>query len=485
MNDRPVRVRIAPSPTGDPHVGTAYVGLMNMAFARKNGGKFILRIEDTDQERSTKASEQAIFDALKWVGLTWDEGPDVGGEYGPYRQSERTEIYQKHVRDLVENGSAYPCFCDSEALAAIRERQRQAKQNKGYDGTCRSIPKDEALARMKAGEPHVIRLLVPDGTTTVHDELRGDVVIDHCQIDDQILLKSDGYPTYHLANVVDDHLMEITHVIRAEEWINSTPKHILLYQAFGWEPPKWVHLPLLRNHDKSKISKRKNPVNLLYYQQIGVMPEAMLNFLAMLGHSMPDEREVFDLLEFIEEFSFKRISLGGPVFDVEKLMWLNGVRIRDMQPAELAARIRDTMMPMDWLLQVVPLFQERMRVLGEFMPQAAFFRQPELNVPANDLLSAIKGDKDPKVMAKWLLDMAERLDAIRDFNPQEIEAAIRGWCEESGVPTGTLFMLLRISLTGRRATPPLFDTLAVLGRAACSQRLRAASTTLKSAPAPK
>ena len=220
-----------------------------------------------------------------------------------------------------------------------------------------------------------------------------------------------------IANVVDDHLMEITHVIRAEEWINSTPKHILLYQAFGWEPPKWVHLPLLRNHDKSKISKRKNPVNLLYYQQIGVMPEAMLNFLAMLGHSMPDEREVFDLLEFIEEFSFKRISLGGPVFDVEKLMWLNGVRIRDMQPAELAARIRDTMMPMDWLLQVVPLFQERMRVL-EFIPQAAFSGNLS-KVPANDLLSAIKGDKDPKVMAKWLLDVAERLGAIRDFNPRD------------------------------------------------------------------
>ncbi len=485
MSDRPVRVRIAPSPTGDPHVGTAYVGLINLAFARRHEGSFVLRIEDTDQERSTRASEQAIFDALRWVGLSWDEGPDVGGPFGPYRQSERTEIYREHVRHLLDSGAAYPCFCDGPTLEGIRKRQRELKRNKGYDGTCRAIPPDEARARMAAGEPHVIRLRVPDGTTTVHDELRGDVVIDHDQIDDQVLLKTDGFPTYHLANVVDDHLMEITHVIRAEEWINSTPKHILLYAAFGWEPPKWVHLPLLRNHDKSKISKRKNPVSLLYYKQIGILPEAMLNFLALLGHSMPDEREVFELDEFVREFSFQRISLGGPVFDVEKLLWLNGVRIRAMDPRVLADRIREAMVPGDWLQQVVPLFQERMRALGEFMPQAAFFRQPGLDVPASELIGAIKGGGDPKILSKWLTEAGERLDALRDFEPAPIEEALRAWCEQADVPTGTLFMLLRLSLTGRKATPPLFETMTVLGRAACSQRLRTAAATLKAAPAPK
>jgi glutamyl-tRNA synthetase len=246
-----------------------------------------------------------------------------------------------------------------------------------------------------------------------------------------------------------------------------------------------VHLPLLRNHDKSKISKRKNPVSLLYYQQIGILPEAMLNFLALLGHSMPDEREVFELDEFVREFSFERISLGGPVFDVEKLLWLNGVRIRAMDPRQLAERVRDILMPIEWLAQVVPLFQERMRALGEFMPQAAFLRQPSLDVPAADLVAAVKGGGDPKAMGKWLTEAGERLDALRDFDATRIEEALRAWCEQAEVPTGTLFMLLRLALTGRKATPPLFETMAVLGRAACSQRLRTAAATLKAAPVPK
>ena len=281
-----------------PHVGTAYVALFNYAWARKNGGQFILRIEDTDRERSNRASERMIFEALHWLGLAWDEGPDVGGPCGPYRQSERFEIYREHAERLVAAGSAYPCFCTKERLDALREAQRKAKvaHALGYDGHCRAIPPEEGRRRREAGEPHVIRLAMPrEGETVVADLLRGELRFDNTLIDDQVLIKSDGYPTYHLANVVDDHLMGITHVIRAEEWISSLPKHAVLYRAFGWEPPVFCHLPLLRNTDKSKISKRKNPVSLNYYRRAGYLPEALLNFLALQGWAIAEDREEFDL----------------------------------------------------------------------------------------------------------------------------------------------------------------------------------------------
>ncbi|HNU67619.1 MAG TPA: glutamate--tRNA ligase [Myxococcota bacterium] len=477
MSDKPVRVRIAPSPTGDPHVGTAYVGLINYAFARQNGGQFILRIEDTDQERSTRASEQAIFDALRWVGLSWDEGPDVGGPLGPYRQSERTEIYRKHVRDLIDLGFAYPCFCTPEELNAIRLRQRDLKQNTGYDGTCRHIPKDEAIRRMDAGETCVIRLKVPEGKTVVHDRLRGDVEIENSQVDDQILLKSDGFPTYHLANVVDDHLMGITHVIRAEEWISSTPKHLMLYEAFGWEPPTFVHLPLLRNHDKSKISKRKNPVSLLYFKQIGILPEAMLNFLAMLGHSMPDEREKFTLTEFVNEFSFDRISLGGPVFDLEKLIWLNGVHIREMDDDELARRIVGLMFTPEAMKPLIPLIKERIRTLGDYPEHVSYFNAPQIDVPLIDIWKAGKGMTTAQI-AKMLKETVEFLDGIREFDARWLEEGLRTFCEQKEYQVKTLFMMLRLCITGRKATPPLFDVFVVLGKAAVGQRIRAAADAI-------
>ncbi|MBN2582283.1 MAG: glutamate--tRNA ligase, partial [Planctomycetes bacterium] len=268
--DRPVRVRIAPSPTGDPHVGTAYIALFNLCFARRSGGKFVLRIEDTDQTRSTPESEQAIFDALHWLGLDYDEGPDAGGPLGPYRQSERLDIYRREVQKLLDSGHAYYCFCTAERLAEVRAGQQERKEKIGYDGHCRTISLAEAEKRAAAGEPHVVRLAVPpEGETTFHDQLRGPITFQNSTIDDQVLLKSDRFPTYHLANVVDDHLMEITHVCRAEEWITSTPKHVLLYDAFGWQFPEFVHMPLLRNQDRSKISKRKNPTSLNWYREQG------------------------------------------------------------------------------------------------------------------------------------------------------------------------------------------------------------------------
>ncbi|MBM4395237.1 MAG: glutamate--tRNA ligase [Deltaproteobacteria bacterium] len=474
-----VRVRIAPSPTGDPHVGTAYVGLVNHAFARQNGGAFILRIEDTDRERSTRESENAIYEALRWVGLEWDEGPDVGGPHGPYRQSERAEIYREHVARLVEKGAAYPCFCTARRLEELRQRRRAEKaQITGYDGLCRSIPREDARARMAAGEPHVIRLAMPiGGTTTVHDRLRGTVEFDNGQMDDQVLLKSDGFPTYHLANVVDDRLMGITHVIRAEEWITSTPKHVVLYGAFGWTPPEFVHLPLLRNKDKSKISKRKNPVSLLYYRQIGILPETMRNFLALLGHSMPDEREVFELAEFVRDFSFDRISLGGPVFDVEKLLWLNGVRLRAMDPATIAARLRESVYSADRLARLVPLVQERVRTLGEFAQATSWFDLHAVPLPVDELAASGKG-RAPKAIADLLTACQERTDSMKSFDHESLEAAMRALAEEKGVGASELFMALRIALTGRKATPPLFETMAVLGRASVAQRLRTAAEAL-------
>ncbi len=307
----PVRVRIAPSPTGDPHVGTAYIALFNLVFARLHGGQFILRIEDTDRARSTKESEEAIFRSLRWLGLDWDEGPDVGGPLGPYRQSERKEIYEEHAKKLLDSGHAYRCFCTAERLTEMRDAQRARKEAPRYDGRCRDISPDEAERRAAAGEPNVVRLRMPtEGETTLNCPMRGEITVANRQLDDQILVKSDGYPTYHLANVVDDHLMGITHVIRAEEWISSTPKHIVLYEAFGWEQPTFVHMPLLRNRDKSKISKRKNPTSLDYYKRAGILPKAMLNFLANLGYSFGGDQEKFTFEEMRDGFDFQKISLA-------------------------------------------------------------------------------------------------------------------------------------------------------------------------------
>ena len=315
--ERKVRTRVAPSPTGDPHVGTAYIAMFNIAFAHVNNGEFILRIEDTDQNRYTEGSEQMIFDSLNWLGLNWAEGPDIGGPVGPYRQSERFGIYGDYARQLVEKGEAYYCFCTPERLDNLRERQKAMKKAPGYDGHCRSLTKEEIEAKLAAGEPYVIRLKMPyEGETVIHDRLRGDIVFENSKIDDQVLLKADGFPTYHLANVVDDHLMGITHVIRAEEWISSTPKHIQLYKAFGWEQPEFIHMPLLRNSDRTKISKRKNPVSLNWYKDNGYLKEGLLNFLGLMAYSFKDGKEIFSLQEFKDTFNIDNVSLGGPVFDL-------------------------------------------------------------------------------------------------------------------------------------------------------------------------
>ncbi len=458
----PPRVRIAPSPTGDPHVGTAYIGLFNWVFARKHGGTFILRIEDTDQERSTRSSEVAILAALRWLGLSWDEGPDVGGPCGPYRQSERLDLYRREVDALLERGAAYRCFCTRERLDAVHQQQLAEKRDTlGYDRHCRALDPAEGARRAATGEAHVVRLKVPlGGETVVEDGLRGNIVFGNATIDDQVLLKSDGFPTYHLANVVDDHHMGITHVIRGEEWITSTPKHILLYQAFGWQPPQWYHLNLLRNADKSKLSKRKNPVSIDYYRALGYMPETLLNFLGTLGFSMGNDVERFTLQEMIDNFSWERVAVGAPVFDQAKLEAFSGQDIRALSQAELLALLAQT--------------QERISRLDDFVPYVSCFFGGTLDYgPMLAKLRIKKRTRDEviDVLQRYIEDIEKDAEA-RGFAVAGLEHFSNAFCERSGWKKGDLFMLLRIAATGRTAAPPLFDTLHLVGKDRFRARVR-------------
>lgn len=477
----PVRTRIAPSPTGDPHVGTAYVALFNWALARKHGGQFVLRIEDTDRERSNPKSEAMIFEALRWLGIDWHEGPDVGGPYGPYRQSERSAIYRAHADELVRRGAAYPCFCTRERLDALRAEQKAKKLNFGYDGLCRGIDAGDAARRRAAGEAHVIRLAMPrEGEAVVRDLLRGEIRFDNAQVDDQVLLKSDGFPTYHLAVVVDDHLMGISHVIRAEEWLSSLPKHFRLYEGLGWEPPIHCHLPLLRNADRSKISKRKNPVSLNHYRRAGFLPEAMVNYLALMGWAMPDEREEFSIAEFVEAFTLERISLGGPVFDIDKLTWLNGKYLRRLQPPELLERLRREPLADAHLLRVLPLVQERIDTLEAFFEYAAFFFVGEVAYDAAALRDMVPKGRTPADTAKAMRTLLEeRVDPLLDWQAETIEAAVRAAALGLAWPDKELMMAVRVAATGRSATPPLYETLAVLGKEVVRRRLRRAIEALR------
>jgi glutamyl-tRNA synthetase len=400
---------------------------------------------------------------------------------GPYRQSERTAIYREHVEVLVEKGAAYPCFCTRERLDALRAEQKTKKVNFGYDGLCRGLPTDEARKRQEAGETHVIRLAMPDeGQVVVPDLLRGEIEFDNAQIDDQVLLKSDGFPTYHLANVVDDHLMGITHVIRAEEWLSSLPKHVRLYEGFGWEPPVFCHLPLLRNADRSKISKRKNPVSLNFYRGAGYLPEAMVNYLALMGWAMPDEREEFTLEEFIAEFSLERVSLGGPVFDVEKLKWLNGKYLRRLAPPEILDRLRAGPLSDEHLLEVLPLVQERVDTLEDFFAYAGFFFTGDVTLDDEALKALVpKGRSAPETAKLLRALLEEEVDRVLDWNAGALEEGLRRFAEAKGWTAKELFMTVRVATTGRKASPPLFETLAVLGKETCRRRLRGAVETLK------
>ena len=459
-----VRVRVAPSPTGPVHVGTAYQALFDLILARKHGGQFVLRIEDTDQTRSRREWEEPIFQALRWLGLEWDEGPDVGGPYGPYRQSERLEIYQEHAKQLVNGGHAYPCFCTAERLDALRKEQMQHKGRLGYDGHCRDLSAEDAAAKMAKGLSHVVRLKMPGaGTCVVKDHLRGEVELDFAQMDDQVLVKSDGFPTYHLAVVVDDHLMKISHVIRGEEWITSAPKHLVLYEAFGWEPPQYMHLPLLLNPDGSKMSKRKNPTSVEYYRRAGYAPEALLNYLALMAYPPIDgDEEMFSFGQLTEDFDADKINLGGSIFDIEKLDWLNGRYVRERKtPEQLLDDLKAWLLTDDYVGQMLPLLQQRMETLGDFVPQVAFFFARKVAPSAEDL---VPKKREAEQVVPMLQTAVWALDGVLDWNKEGVEAALRGVAEYWDWPVRDVTVPLTVALTGQRVGPPLFDSAALLGQ---------------------
>ena len=472
-----VRTRIAPSPTGDPHVGTAYIALFNRCFAKQHGGQFLLRIEDTDQSRSTPESEQAILDSLRWLGLDWDEGPGVGGDCGPYRQSERREIYAEHVQQLLDKGFAFKCYRTPEELDQLRNDRKEAGINKALKASDLKLDEAEQLRRQAANQPYVVRMMVPEdsGTCEVQDLLRGTMQLDWDLVDAQILMKSDGMPTYHLANVVDDHLMRITHVIRGEEWINSAPKHLLLYQYFGWEAPVFCHLPLLRNPDKSKLSKRKNPTSILYYQRAGFLPEALTNYLGRMGWSMPNGEEKFSLGEMEAAFDIQRVSLGGPIFDVEKLSWLNGLWIRELSDEAVLERLQSWLISRDKLLQVVPHIKPRMETLSDFVPATAFLAANMLPLTESSFAGATLDLEEQKKVLQFAL---WRLEAARHWRRDTLFDELKHLAAAMGIKMKDFLAPIFVAIAGSTASFSVMDAMVLLGSDLSRMRLRHAIEVL-------
>lgn len=464
--EKTVRTRIAPSPTGIAHLGTAYQALRDYALARQHKGAFIVRIEDTDRERYVPGAVKVIFEAFAWLGLQNDEGPNVGGPYAPYTQSERLDVYHKYAQELVDNGKAYHCFCTKERLEKVRQEQQAKGELPRYDKHCRNLSPNEVEENIRSGTPHVVRLAVPEsGKTVFNDLVRGRIEFENQGVDDQVLLKSDGFPTYHLAVVVDDYLMKITHVIRGEEWISSTPKHILLYEAFGWDMPFFAHLPIIRNKDKSKMSKRKQDVSILSYRDKGYLPEALNNFLSLMGWSHPDKKEVFSMEEFIKLFSLERVPTTAPIFDLDKLNWLNGIYIRQLSLDELFAKIKPFIpedCPPELAKQVLPLIQERLVTLTDFEELASFFFR-EISYDRSLLLKKSATDQ---LISTQLQETAQALQDTDEkfWKTEELETRVRALAEKNNWKPGQYFMMLRIAVTGRTATPPLFETMEVLGK---------------------
>lgn len=459
-----VRVRIAPSPTGDPHVGTAYIALFNLIFARHFKGKFILRIEDTDQKRSSPEYEKNIFNALRWCGIEWDEGPDVGGPFAPYRQSERTEIYQKHAYELIERGHAYKCFATPEELAEMREVAAAQGKRIGYDRRYRNLTQQEVKQREEAGQPFVIRLKIPlTGECVYEDQIKGRITAPWADIDDQVLLKSDGFPTYHLANVVDDHLMQITHVIRGDEWMSSTPKHIFLYEAFGWKAPTFMHMPLLLGKDGKKLSKRKNPTSIFYFRDSGYLPEALLNFLTLMGYSMPGDKEIYSLEEIIREFDPKRIGISGAFFDIQKLNWVNQKRIIEtISEKDLWGRLKQWQFNETFMQKLMSLVHTRIKTFGDFMQLCDFFFINELKFTSEMLCP--KGTA-PEAVACLLQTLIWSLDAEEDWSGKGLEKASHEASEIFGLHHKKVVIpVLFVTIMGKLQGPPLFDSVTLLGK---------------------
>ncbi len=484
-------VRFAPSPTGYLHVGGARTALFNFLFARRHQGKFILRIEDTDQKRYRPEALAEIFASLKWLGLLWDEGPEVGGDAGPYFQSQRTALYRRHAEELLAAGRAYRCFCSEDRLAALRAEQEAAKMahGSGYDRRCRALGGAEVEKLLAANAPYVVRLKVPDDRAVAfRDLIRGDITYDSAQLEDLVLLKSDGFPTYHLANVVDDHLMRITHVLRGDEWIASTPKHILIYEACGWSPPVFAHMPVILAPDGGKLSKRRGAASVLDYQRAGFLPEALVNFLALLGWAPGNDREIMTLDEMCAAFSLERVQAKAAVFDETKLEWMNGQYLQLRSVESLLPEVRDAWANLDlppaafadddFAMKVIALFRERSKKVAEIAERSVyFFRDPgEYDAQA--------ARKYFKVDAQLLVDtLSAGLAALEPFTRDALEGLFRRLAEEMGLSAGKLIHPTRLAVSGVSYGPGLFEMLELLGRETVLRRLRNAAKWIADTPA--
>jgi glutamyl-tRNA synthetase len=481
-----VRTRFAPSPTGFLHIGGMRTALFSFLFARNRGGDFILRIEDTDRSRIVEGALEDIMDSLRWAGIGWDEGPDIGGPYGPYMQSERKAIYRAHAEQLVENGKAYRCYCSPQRLMHLRTGQKR----QGYDRLCRNLSDEEQKKHQEAGDSSVIRLKIPlNGETSFRDEIRGEIITKNEELDDFILLKSDGFPTYHLANVVDDHLMHVSDVIRGDEWISSTPKHILLYDAFGWAKPKFAHVPVILAKEGGKLSKRHGATMVREFRNRGYLSDAFINFIALLGWSLDDKSELFEMKELIKYFDLSRVNKAASVFSYEKLDWFNGIYIRKKSKEQLyelilpylieagIVSIEDPDRDKSYILEIIPLIRDRLKFLGDIENHIRFFFDETFEIQKPDALIPKKlGQKET---VRILEETAQKVDEIKQFVDEEIESHLRDLVDSIGFKPGQVFMAIRVAITGTTVSPGLFETMRVLGKERVQRRIRHALTLLR------
>lgn len=479
-----VRVRFAPSPTGYLHVGGLRTALYNYLFAKHNNGIFVLRIEDTDRNRYVEGAVENLISTMKWTGLGYDEGPEVGGEYGPYFQSQRLEIYNKHVNELIAKGNAYRCFCSAERIQKLREEQQVQKLQAKYDKHCLNLTKEEIENKIQAGEQYVIRLNVPSNQRIIiEDIVRGNVEFNSDTVDDQILIKSDGFPTYHLANVVDDHLMKITHVIRGEEWLSSTPKHVLLYDYFEWEKPNFAHLPLLLNPDKSKLSKRQGDVAVEDYQKKGYLKEALINFVALLGWNAGDDVEIYEMEQLIEKFSLERVNKAGAVFNVEKLDWLNFEHLKKKPNAEILIMLKEELKHSkyaeinfsdEYLLNVIDSMQERVNFVKEFIDKSFYYFESPTEFDEKVIQKSWK-----EYTPQQLTELRSAFEILENPNKEDFENALRSTAEKLNVGAGKLIHPLRLAVSGTGQGPGLFDLLFTLGKEEVIKRINNALEIIK------
>jgi glutamyl-tRNA synthetase len=490
LSIKPARTRIAPSPTGHMHLGTARTALYDYLLAKKTGGQFILRIEDTDLKRTVPGAEQEIFDGLRWLGLQYDEGPDVGGKFGPYRQTERREIYSHHVKILVDNRSAYPCFCTTEQLEKTKQEQMKRKENPHYDGTCRDIDPDQAARRIANGETYTIRFRMPkEGATIAHDHLRGDISTENKQLNDYVLLKSDGLPTYHLAAIVDDHEMGITHVLRGSEWLGTFPLHVNIVRAFGWDEPTWIHLSVfLKPSGKGKMSKRETvaamkdgySIFIKDMNELGFTPEGVLNWSALMGWGVAED-DVMNLDQMVERFSVDSLTPSPAAINFQKLDHFNATHIRLFTTEDLAARIKPYFtreglnVRDDVLLKIVPLLRERLVTLDDCLSFGSFFFKEDVIPNPDDLVA--KG-LDAKQSAEIAHRAYEILLVQPEISHERCEPPLRAYIEESGLNANQVFGILRVATTGQKVSPPLFESMEIIGREKCLARIKNAIEVL-------